>query len=139
MSIELSFQTPLKLKHVKRIKQLLNDVASIEGHTISNLSVVFTSDEYLIDMNRTYLKHDYYTDIITFDYSSVEGSRTIFGELYISVDRANENANQLNIPTYNEYMRLMIHGILHLCGYKDDTPESKALMTAKENQYLTLL
>ena len=139
MSIELSYQTPLKLKHVKRIKQLLNDIASLEGHNISNLSVVFTSDEYLIDMNRTFLKHDYYTDIITFDYSSVEDSRTIFGELYISVDRANENANQLNIPTYNEYMRLMIHGILHLCGYKDNTPESKALMTAKENQYLTLL
>ena len=117
MSIELSYQTSLKLKHVKRIKQLLNDIASLEGHTISNLSVVFTSDEYLIDLNRTYLNHDYYTDIITFDYSSVDDSRTIFGELYISVDRANENANLLNIPTYNEYMRLMIHGILHLCGY----------------------
>lgn len=138
MSIYFSYQTPIKLKHVKRIKQLLNDIAALEGYMISSLSIVFTSDEYLLNINQNYLNHDYYTDIITFDYTSKPRGRIIEGELYISKDRASENSSTLAIPINIELLRLMIHGLLHLCGYTDDSLDNKATMTSKENEYLSL-
>jgi rRNA maturation RNase YbeY len=88
-------------------------------------------------MNLKYLNHDYYTDIITFDLSTPE-NQSINGELYISVDRARDNSNQLSIPIQNELRRLMIHGLLHLCGYQDATPSTKQIMTDREDHYLKL-
>jgi rRNA maturation RNase YbeY len=135
MPIELSYQSPFKLKHVKRIKQLLINIAQNEGYAIKNLSIVFTSDDFLLNINRQYLKHDYYTDIITFDYNMIV-TNAIYGELFISIDRAKENAVTFSITLDQEILRLLIHGILHLCGYTDDNFSSKQIMTRLENNYL---
>jgi rRNA maturation RNase YbeY len=98
--------------------------------------LIFCSDEYLLDVNKKYLNHDYYTDIITFDY--VE-DKIISGDIFISSDRVRENANQFNVSFEMELFRIIIHGILHLLGYKDKTKKDKSLMTEKENFYLSRL
>lgn len=137
MSISFHYQIPFKLKHVKRIKQLLNTTAEHEGYHVISLSVVFVSDEEMLDLNRSFLKHDYYTDILTFDLGS-SILNVISGEIYISLPRAQENAELFNVTLENELHRLLIHGILHLCGYSDDTKESKKQMSLKEDHYLSL-
>ncbi len=109
--------------------------AEKEGKQLGDISYVFCSDDYLLDINQRFLEHDYYTDIITFDYS--EGN-IISGDLMISIDRVKDNASQLELPFEDELRRVMIHGILHLCGYKDKTEEEEKLMREKENFYLKL-
>lgn len=105
-----------------------------EGQTLGEISFIFCSDDYLLDINRQYLDHDYYTDIITFDY--VERG-IISGDIFISVDRVRENANAYKVTFENELNRILIHGVLHLLGYQDKEPEEKELMTAKEDYYLS--
>lgn len=101
-----------------------------------DFNVIFCSDEYLYRMNLEYLKHDYYTDIITFDYSEEDVAS---GDLFISVERVADNAAQLNISFLNELYRVIIHGFLHLAGYKDKKDADKLKMTEKENYYLAKL
>lgn len=98
---------------------------------------LFTSDEHLLEMNRIFLNHDYYTDILTFDIS--EEKDIISGELYISVDRVKENAETLNVGFEKELFRVMVHGILHLCGYGDTTPDEATMMRKQETYYLDCL
>ncbi len=102
----------------------------------AGIAIILCSDEYLLDINKKFLSHDYYTDIITFDYT--EGKR-ISGELYISIDRVKENAKQLGVSFPNELHRVMIHGVLHLCGYKDKTRKDREMMRTKEDQKLKML
>jgi rRNA maturation RNase YbeY len=104
-----------------------------EGFVCENLSVVFCSDAFLIEMNRSYLNHDFYTDIITFDYSDWP---TLSGELYISLDRVQENSIELKQEFLTELRRVCVHGILHLCGYKDKLLEEEMQMREMENYYL---
>lgn len=111
----------------------LSKVCSNEGKQLSELALVFCSDEYLLDINRKYLDHDYYTDIITFDY--VEGDK-IVGDLLISVDRVRENAEQMGIGFNDELNRVIVHGVLHLIGFKDKSESDEHLMREKENEYL---
>jgi len=101
-----------------------------------DFNVIFCSDEYLYQMNLEYLKHDFYTDIITFDYSEED---TASGDLFISIDRVSDNAKELNILFLNELYRVIIHGFLHLAGYKDKSGDDKLKMTEKENYYLAKL
>lgn len=136
MSINFGFQTKVKLKHVRRIKKFLALVISEEHYKLDQLCIVFTSDDYLLEINRLYLNHDYYTDIITFDYHNHNLSNKINGELYISYERALDNAKAYTVDLDKEILRLMVHGVLHLCGYKDKTPKDKKIMTEKENHYL---
>jgi probable rRNA maturation factor len=96
------------------------------------INFIFCSDDYLLKINQQYLQHDTYTDIITFDYKT---SR-IESDIFISIDRVKENATTLGIAFEKELHRVIIHGVLHLLGYGDKTPEDKALMTQKENEYL---
>jgi rRNA maturation RNase YbeY len=111
----------------------LDNAVSEEGKTTGEITVIFCSDEYLLVMNRQYLDHDYYTDIITFDYT--EGS-IVSGDLFISVDRVYENAQGLDFDRAIELRRVCVHGVLHLCGYGDKSfPEAK-LMRDKEDYYL---
>lgn len=117
------------------IKWIKNSVKN-EGKTISELSYIFCSDEYLHKMNLEYLNHDTYTDIITFDYT--EGN-IVSGDIFISIDRVKENALKFNTEFLNELSRVTIHGVLHLAGYKDKTTKEKELMRSKEDFYLTLL
>ena len=137
MSIKISYESPFKLKNVKRIKQFLTNIALQEHFSIKSLSIVYTSDDFLLEMNRNYLKHDYYTDIITFDLGTDLESRHLDGELYISIDRATDNAVTFSVNIQHEVLRLMIHGLLHLCGHHDATKSQKESMTEKENYYLS--
>lgn len=106
---------------------------SKENKVCGDVTVIFCSDNYLLEINQKYLKHDYYTDIITFDYSD---NQAVSGDLFVSVDRVLDNANSLRVEAKDELVRVVFHGVLHLIGFKDKTEEEKVLMTAKENEYL---
>jgi len=134
MPITFQFQTKTALRHRRRLKNLLLHVANEESFAVQELQIVFCDDNYLLGINQTYLGHDFFTDIITFDLS--EFPRQIIGELYISVDTVMSNSNLLLVSYQEELRRVMIHGLLHLCGYKDKTKEQKSLMRAKEDFYL---
>jgi len=112
-----------------KIEKLIFNENMKEGE----LSFIFCSDEYLLKMNNEYLQHDFYTDVITFDYTE---QKIIAGDIFISVDRIKENALKYNTTFENELQRVMIHGVLHLVGYNDKTEEEQKEMTKKENQYL---
>lgn len=111
----------------------LRTVAESEMKRIGDIAIIFCSDGYLLDVNRKYLGHDYFTDIITFDYC--EGER-LSGDLFISVDSVRENAVEYGTEFANELNRVMVHGLLHLIGYDDHTEEDVKTMREKENQYL---
>ena len=112
----------------------LAKVFKAEGRNLESLSIILCSDEYLYKLNKQFLKHLTYTDIITFDQSTSKSS--ISGELYISIDRIKDNAKNLNVNVLDEIHRVIVHGSLHLCGYGDKDPKSKAKMTSSENFYL---
>lgn len=114
---------------VLTIPKLVREELKICG----DITVVFCSDDYLLEVNRTYLDHDYYTDIITFDYSDLG---ILSGDLFISLDRVKENAQDFSDSFENELKRVVFHGVLHLCGYKDKSEEDKKIMRIKENYYL---
>jgi rRNA maturation RNase YbeY len=104
-----------------------------EGKMVGDINLVFCDDEHLLGINRTYLNHDYYTDIVTFDYSQDDA---INGDLYISIERITENATELNEVFDVEFKRVCVHGVLHLCGYNDKSIEDEALMRDRENFHL---
>ena len=107
-----------------------------EDKELGDVTIIFCSDDYLLEVNREHLNHDYYTDIITFDYSDFP---IVSGDLFISVDRVKENATDFNVSFEHELHRVIIHGFLHLCGYFDKTNEDELLMRSKENQALSLI
>lgn len=114
----------------------LSKVASIEDKILGDVTLIFCSNEYLLKINQEYLNHDYYTDIITFDYTE---DNIICGDLFISLEMVAENAISNNVPFINEVNRVVVHGVLHLIGYKDKSDEDSKLMRKKENQMLDLL
>ncbi|MCA6466371.1 MAG: rRNA maturation RNase YbeY [Chitinophagaceae bacterium] len=126
-----------RLQNKTALKKLLADLFQKEGKRLEGLSIVFCSDDYLLSMNRQFLQHDYYTDILTFDVSERGGP--VSGELYISVDRVRDNAHGLGVSAVEEMQRVIIHGSLHLCGYKDKLKKQQLLMRQKEERYLRLL
>ncbi|MCA6461076.1 MAG: rRNA maturation RNase YbeY [Chitinophagaceae bacterium] len=126
-----------RLQNKTALKQLLEDLFQKEGKRLEGLSIVFCSDDYLLSMNRQFLQHDYYTDILTFDVSERGGP--VSGELYVSVDRVRDNAHGLGVSAVDEMRRVIIHGSLHLCGYKDKLKKQQLLMRQKEERYLRLL
>lgn len=105
-----------------------------EGKKLGEITYVFCDDAYLLKVNQDYLQHDYYTDIITFDY--VKG-KTISGDIFVSLQRISDNASTLSNSFEKELQRVIAHGILHLCGYKDKTEEEEKLMRSKEDYYLS--
>jgi rRNA maturation RNase YbeY len=115
------------------LQKLVRALIQNEEKKFGDISVIFCSDEYLLKINEQYLGHNYYTDIVTFDY--VENS-VISGDLFVSVDRVAENAEKYGNPFIEELHRVVIHGVLHLVGYKDKTIEEQSLMREKENFYL---
>jgi rRNA maturation RNase YbeY len=127
--------TPFCVDELKAT-DLVSNLVRVEGYLINEVSVILCDDEYLLVLNRSFLNHDYYTDILTFDYSE---KNALYGELYISFDRVKENSSLLNTSVNQELMRVIVHGFLHLCGYKDETPVLKELMTRKEDYYLSLI
>jgi len=124
------------LKDKKKIREWIVKSAENEDYTIGSLNFIFTNDNVLLQLNKEYLRHFTLTDIITFDLSEKE--RELSGDIFISIDRAKENSREFNDSLSDEVHRLIIHGVLHLMGYKDKTPEEKQVMRAKEEFYLSL-
>lgn len=128
---DISFEVSSKLALKNWIKAVIDFHKKKQGP----INYIFCSDEYLLGMNRQYLQHDEYTDIITFDYSE---SELVSGDIFISIDRVKENAEERGIAFLNELHRVMIHGVLHLTGLKDKTPEESSAMRKAEDHALTL-
>lgn len=110
-------------------------VAHSEGHSIDALNYIFCADAYLLTLNKTYLKHNTLTDVITFDYVS---GTTICGDIFISLERVEENAATYQVSIAEEQRRVMVHGLLHLMGYKDKTAKDQLVMTSKEDEKIKL-
>lgn len=128
---------PFEYPHPTIAQSWINQIVTLENCRLTaELNFVFCSDDYLYRMNIEYLNHDTLTDIITFPYSEPPN---ISGDIFISVDRVHENAQQYQVPFMNELHRVMIHGVLHLCGYPDKTPEEQKTMRTKENEALQYL
>lgn len=117
------------------IKSFIEKIFRLEKKLLQRLDYIFCSDEYLLDINKTHLQHDYYTDIITFDLSNT--NKTV-AEIYISLDRVADNAQTLHQPLNNEILRVIIHGALHLCNYNDKKKEEKIIMRQMEDKYISL-
>lgn len=125
------------LKHKTIIRNWITEAIIAEGYQLSELNFILCSDAYLLRINQDYLQHDDYTDVITFDNSEVP--KTIVGDIFISFERIKENATSFGSTTNQELCRVMVHGTLHLLGYKDKSKTDKALMTQKEDFYLQKL
>ena len=137
MSVVFHSLQPVVLKNRRSLKVFIKQLFEREGKSILSLDIIFCSDEYLLEINNKHLQHDYYTDIITFDLSDPNSTQTI-GELYISIDRVKDNALSLQAKFSIELLRVVFHGALHLCGYKDKTPTDIKRMREKEDEYLNL-
>lgn len=130
-----SEQTDYSISNENQISDWLVSVCKKEGKTLAEISIILCSDDYLLEVNRKHLNHDYYTDVITFDYSE---SPHVSGDIFISVDRVQENAGSFGVEMVDELHRIIVHGTLHLLGYTDKTSSSKEEMTSKEDFYLSL-
>ena len=126
-----------KLSSERKTSNWIKSVVKKEGAKLASLNYIFCSDEYLKKINIQYLKHNTYTDIITFNYNPSESE--IEGEIYISVDRVRENAKSFDSDFQTELHRVLIHGVLHLLGFNDKSKREKSLMREKEDTYLSLL
>ena len=124
---------PISLKDKKVVKTLIVGLFEEEGKKLKSINYIFCSDEYLLQINQRFLNHDYYTDIITFNLSTGD---EITGEVYISTDRVKENSISLSVSFKDELLRVVFHGALHLCGYRDKKKSEIIFMRAKEEYYL---
>ena len=134
--IDFNFETKFDLKNEALLKQWIADCIVSEGFELGEIVYIFCDDEYLHKLNVEFLNHDTLTDIISFDYKL---GKQINGEIYISVDRVSDNATDFNTNFNDELHRVMIHGILHFCGYKDKSTLDEQLMREKEDECLKRL
>ncbi len=133
--INFYFIMPCRLPARKKLKAFIELVFKKEGFFLGDLSFIFCEDSFLLGLNQRFLKHDYYTDILSFPISTGK-SKTISGEIYISVDRVRENARAFDKPFQQEMHRVIFHGVLHLCRYKDKSKKARENMTSLEDKYL---
>jgi len=119
----------------RKVSRWIKAVAAYYGFSVGNINYIFCSDERELEVNRQFLGHDYYTDVITFDYTS---GQTLNGDIFISLDTVRSNAEMMGVSFDAELLRILIHGVLHLTGQGDKTPETKSQMTAKEEHALAL-
>ena len=131
--IQFFFENTEKITIESTLAAWLEDIILTEGKKPGDINYILCDDEYLLQVNKEYLQHDYYTDIITFDY--VKG-KTISGDIFVSLPRIFDNAETLSKDFDSEFFRVLAHGILHLCGYKDKTDEEISEMRNKEDYYL---
>ncbi len=136
MGISFAFQTNCTLKNRTILKQWIKSTIENDNKQLGEISYIFCSDEQLLEINKEFLNHDYYTDIITFDYSEAD---VVSGDLFISIDRIKDNAKTLRTPYQEELHRVIIHGILHLLGNKDKTESESENMRRLENDCLSVL
>ena len=127
----------VSLKNRNSLKFFIASILHKEGEKeLEYLSYIFCSDNFLLEINNQFLQHNFYTDILTFDLSLDKS--TLNAEIYISVDRVKENALSFGVPFYLELHRVIFHGVLHLCGFKDKTPLQRAIMRQMEEKYIQL-
>jgi len=124
---------PFVLLNRQKLKAWVKQVLANEGKKLGEICYIFCGDSYLLSLNKAYLNHDYLTDVITFDYSE---HSNISGDIFISVDMVRANAQKYDVSFENELYRVMVHGVLHLCGYKDSSKSARLVMREKEDLYL---
>lgn len=127
-------EVKVDLKEKRKLKTFLKDLFADEGQGLKDLHYIFCSDAYLLEINKQFLQHDTYTDIVTFEMG--EDPEVTEGEIYISIDRVKENAEKFQVSVNQELHRVIFHGALHLCGYKDKSKAENILMHQKEDEYL---
>ena len=137
MPVYLHSEIPTySFKNKKVIKDWLKTVIQRENKVLGDINVIVVSDEELLDINKEFLKHNYFTDVITFNYNDND---VVSGDIYVSLDRINENAKLLKNNPEIEFYRVIVHGLLHLLGYNDKTSDQQKLIRSKEDSYLQIL
>lgn len=134
--INFNYETDFKLQSEVQISTWITNTISSEAYKLGDINYVFCDDEYLHKLNVEFLNHDTLTDIISFDYSV---GKIIQGDIFISIERVTDNAKDFGVSYEDELKRVIIHGVLHYCGYKDKTDDDAKLMREKENHYLSQL
>ena len=134
--ISFHYENNFKLDNEEQLSNWIIAVIEAEGFKYEDINYIFCDDDYLHKINIEFLNHDTLTDIISFDYSV---GKILQGDIYISVERVKDNANDFNELFENELHRVMVHGVLHYCGYKDKTTDEATVMRSKENHYLEVL
>ena len=130
--------TTYRLREKRKVAAWLKMVAEQEGYTLGDVTYIFCSSEVHRKMNIDYIGHDYFTDIITFDYSDRKGTRVVSGDIFIDVETVADNARIYGVTAREEMLRVVVHGVLHLCGQKDKDPEDEKEMHRKEDKYLAM-
>jgi probable rRNA maturation factor len=130
------FKSPVSLPDRAKLKKFVEETFRKEKKKLLSLNFIFCSDRDLLEINRQYLKHDYYTDIITFELSDKDSP--IEGEVYISIDRVRDNSKKLKEPLYRELLRVIFHGVLHLSGYRDKSQKERKEMRRKEDLLISI-
>lgn len=130
--------TTYRLRDKRRVAAWLRSVAEQEGYALGEVTYIFCSSAVHRQMNIDYIGHDYFTDVITFDYSDLKGERKVSGDIFIDVETVADNARIYSSTPRQEMLRVVVHGLLHLCGQKDKTPRAERQMHRKEDKYLAL-
>ena len=130
--------TTYRLRDKRKIAAWLKRVAQEEGYSLGDVNYIFCSSEVHRKMNIDFIGHDYFTDIITFDYSDLKGEGVVSGDIFIDVDTVADNARIYGATRRDEMLRVVVHGVLHLCGQKDKTPRAEKQMHRKEDKYIAL-
>jgi len=133
--IVFNYETDFLLANETQYSNWISSVIKSENKDEGEINYIFCDDEYLLQINQQYLDHDYYTDIISFDYTI---GNEINGDIFISIERVNDNAAEFNVSFLEEILRVLSHGVLHFCGYKDKTEEEEALMRNKEDEKIKM-
>ncbi|MBX9806645.1 MAG: rRNA maturation RNase YbeY [Flavobacteriaceae bacterium] len=133
--IDFNYETEFSLDNEVTISRWISNVILSENKKEGEINYIFCDDEYLLKINKEHLSHDYYTDIISFDYTV---GNEISGDMFISIDRVKENAFDFNVSFEEELKRVIVHGVLHYCGYKDKTESDEELMRQKEDEKLAM-
>ena len=134
--INFNYETRFHLANEQSFSEWISRVIHDEECSEGEINYIFCDDEYLLEINQEYLNHDTYTDIISFDYSV---GKKLQGDIFISIERVRENADNFGTSFDKELQRVMVHGILHYCGYKDKDSDDKKVMRSKEDHYISLM
>lgn len=132
--ISFNYETEFSLENEQQISNWISLVISEEEFREGEINYIFCDDDYLLKLNLEFLNHDTLTDIISFDYTV---GKEINGDVYISIERVRDNANDFNVEFIDELNRVMVHGVLHYCGYKDKSEDEERIMRLKENYYIS--
>ncbi len=133
--IDYNYETEFTLENEDAISTWISNVIQSESKTEGEINYIFCNDEYLLQINQEHLQHDYYTDIISFDYTI---GNEISGDMFISIDRVIDNAKEFNVSFEEELKRVLVHGVLHYCGYSDKSEADILLMRSKEDEKLAM-